>query len=126
MARVIKAIRNKECGYYKAKRLYNVPSSTLERRVKGLNKLAKGAQKVLGNQKLSLPVELVNKLVEYVLHMEECLFGLTCTDVRRMAYDLAVKNGCSDLFNSETEMAGFHWYYDFVLRHPEISLRTRL
>lgn len=55
--------------------------------------------------------------------MEGCLFGLTCTDVRKLAYTLAVKNGYDNLFNSMTEMAGYHWYYGFLHRHPEISLR---
>ena len=123
MARAIKAINDKECGYQKAAQLYNVPKSTLERRVKGLNKVAKGTQKGMGNQSMVLPPELDNKLAQYVLHMEECLFGLTCTDVRRMAYDLAEKNGLSNKFNSTTRLAGYHWYYAFLRRHPELSLR---
>ena len=123
MNTAINAVKTKQCGYLKASLIYNVPKSTLERRAKGLNKVAKGGTKILGNNKMSLPLELEDKLAEYVLHMEECLFGLTCTDVRKMAYELAVRNNLPHAFNTDKEIAGYHWFYGFLRRHPSISLR---
>ena len=91
MARAIKAVEDNECGYQKASSLYNVPKTTLVRRVKGINKLSKGASKMMGNKKSVLPQDLEENLAEHILKMEESLFGLTYLDVRRLGYELAEK-----------------------------------
>ena len=121
MVRALKALEQKECGYLKAAHMYNVPKSTLERRFKGKNKIAKGANKTMGSRVTVLPSELESKLRDHILLMEECLFGLTYTDVRRMAYELAVRNGLPN--NFKDGIAGYHWLYGFFRRFPELSLR---
>ena len=124
MARAIKAVEDNECGYQKASSLYNVPKTTLVRRVKGINKLSKGASKMMGNKKSVLPQDLEEKLAEHILKMEESLFGLTYLDVRRLGYELAEKNGFKHNFNNDKKMAGHYWLYGFLRRHPQISLRA--
>ena len=42
MEMVIEKVKTKEMGYLKALLMYCVPKSTLERRVKGVNKVFKG------------------------------------------------------------------------------------
>lgn len=49
------------------------------------------------------------------------LFGLTCTDVRRMAYQLADRNNLQHYFNQNKKMAGWVWLRSFMKRN--LSLR---
>ncbi|KAG8235030.1 hypothetical protein J437_LFUL015701 [Ladona fulva] len=52
------------------------------------------------------------------------LFGLTLFDLRRLAYDLAERNGINHSFNKIKEIAGTDWLYWFLARCPEIKLRA--
>ncbi|KAG5878314.1 hypothetical protein JTB14_025364 [Gonioctena quinquepunctata] len=52
------------------------------------------------------------------------LFGLTCDDVRKLAYQLAVKNNICHRFNVENGRAGWDWLRGFRQRNPKISLRN--
>ena len=54
--------------------------------------------------------------------MEKALFGLTLTDVRRLAYDYATKLGIDHRFNTESKMAGPDWLSGFLRRHSELSI----
>lgn len=55
--------------------------------------------------------------------MEGRLFGLSSIDLRKIAYQLAVKNNKKNNFSQKKEMAGYDWYRCFMARHPELSLR---
>ncbi|KAJ8956013.1 hypothetical protein NQ318_006289 [Aromia moschata] len=55
--------------------------------------------------------------------MQKRLFGFTMKELRRLAYQLAVRNGCDHPFNEQTEIAGEDWVQSFMKRHPELSLR---
>ena len=63
--------------------------------------------------------------------MEKTLFGLTTTDVRRLAYDYATKFGIDHRFNTEAKMAGpewlsvFRWHSELSLRKPEPTRISR-
>jgi len=49
------------------------------------------------------------------------MFGLTIRDVRKMAFDVAGKLNVKLKFANN--LAGDKWYYGFMDRHPELSLR---
>jgi len=70
--------------------LYNVPKSALERRVKNKNKNAVGSSKILGAKTRVFSDEMENELVQYCIRMEELFFGMTLTDLRSMAFQLAL------------------------------------
>lgn len=123
MLLAIEAVQSKRMGYLKASICYNVPKSTLERRAKGQNKTLVGASKGLGRFKTTLPAELEQELTQYIIKMEESMFGLTTRDIRSMAYQLASRNNLEHNFNSETELAGLDWLQSFIKRHP-LSIRT--
>lgn len=53
----------------------------------------------------------------------QCL-PLTKKEFLKLAYDLAVNLKLSHRFNTEKGIAGKHFYYDFMARHPDLSLRT--
>jgi hypothetical protein len=56
--------------------------------------------------------------------MERKIFGLTISDVMRLAYQLAVRNGIKNLFCKRNEKAGRKWFKNFLHHHPEILVRT--
>ena len=45
-------------------------------------------------------------------------------ELRRMAYDLAEENNLPHKFNNTKKLAGKKWYYNFMKRHPRLSLRA--
>ena len=55
------------------------------------------------------------ELIQHVLDFEKSFYGMTTTEIRKLAYDLAVKNNIP--------LAGPDWLDGFRKRHPEISLR---
>lgn len=70
----------------------------------------------------TLLLDVEKELKNHILLMEERMFGLTPTEIRELAFDVAEQmqpgqhmfNGC----------AGKKWYYNFLKRNPELSLRT--
>ena len=106
MERAIKAVKEGSMGYLKASKEFAVPKSTLERRVKGTNKIATGSVKVLGNMTSVLPSFIEDLLVKHILEMEAALFGLTLNDVRLLAFELAELNNVPHKFNWQNKMAG--------------------
>ncbi|KAG8235680.1 hypothetical protein J437_LFUL014023 [Ladona fulva] len=51
------------------------------------------------------------------------MFGLTLSDVRKLAFEVAERNGLPHNFNVEKGMAGKKWLYAFMKRHPKLSCR---
>ena len=92
MALAIKSVKDSKMGYLKASKTYNVPKTTLIRRVQGKNKIAKGVNKFLGNKESILPKNIEDELYSYIISMEERLFGLTKDDLRSMVFQLAERN----------------------------------
>ena len=123
MEQAINDIRSGRLGYLAASKEYDVPKSTLERRVKDKNKRATGSTKGLGNFETVFPKPLEEELVNYILRMEELFHGLTTVDVRLLAFQLAERNGLPHKFHSETERAGKDWLANFLRRHSNLSIR---
>ncbi|KAL1446005.1 hypothetical protein WDU94_012268 [Cyamophila willieti] len=128
MIHAIEEVVSGTMGYLKASQVYNVPHSTLQDRVRKAKcqnlTAVEAAQKSLGRFKNVFSEEQESEIVEHVLTMEQRLFGLTLSDLRRLAFQLAVSNNIPHRFNVEKEKAGKGWLYGFLKRHPEISLRT--
>lgn len=78
----------------------------------------------MGKYKCIFSEEQEVELVEYVQHMESRLFGLTTTELRRLAFQLAEKNQLPHNFNRESESAGLDWLKGFLKRHKNLSLRS--
>lgn len=114
----IQKYNNGALKYNEACSLYNIPKPTFRRHLKGLN-----THQRLGRPN-DLTDEMESELVKHVLLMESRFFGLSITDLRHLAYQLAEKHGLTHRFNKETQLAGWKWYYKFIKNHPEISLRS--
>lgn len=65
------------------------------------------------------------ELVDYLITSCKMYYSLAPIEVRRLAYELADKNGISMPYNwMDNSLAGEDWFARFVKRHKEISIRT--
>lgn len=122
MVKAITAVRDKEMGYKAAAKVYSVPRATLKDYVKS-DLTPKECVRSKFGRKPVFSAELEKSLVQYCLDMEEHYYGLTISDLRRLAYQLAIKNQVPNPFSSEAKAAGKKWVRLFFKRHPELSLR---
>ncbi|CAK9832694.1 hypothetical protein ANTRET_LOCUS9486, partial [Anthophora retusa] len=124
MKKAISDVLEKKLGYRKASLLYGVPRSTLERRVKEMKE--KGEMKLvtpLGPIQPIFTLEEEEELVRYLKSMEARLFGLNSTELRQLAYQMAVRNRKKNNFNKNSGMAGRDWLNGFLKRHKDLSIR---
>ena len=122
MNKALYAVRSGEMGFNQAVRSFKIPRATLKRRLDGTNKYAKNELKYNGRpQVLSEQIETL--LVRHILDLDSMMFGVSRNDLRSLAFQLAAKNGLAHAFNTTKLMAGSHWYYLFIKRHPQLSLR---
>ncbi|KAG5893376.1 hypothetical protein JTB14_024495 [Gonioctena quinquepunctata] len=122
MNRAIQAVNSGEMGWLKASKINGVPQATLRRRAQNKNKQIIGTDKVLGRYLTTFSLEWERELVEYLLHLESMLFGLTCDDVRKLAYQLAVETIFA--IDLTWKRAGWDWLRGFRQRNPKIFLRN--
>ncbi|XP_072382648.1 uncharacterized protein [Diabrotica undecimpunctata] len=123
MKSAIQAVRDKTMGTLKAAKTYNVPRSTIQRLAKMtelspdeavLKKLGRGT--ILGS-------DLEKCLVDYIFQMEEKFYGLTRTDIKRMAFNLTESNELNHPF-MQFKKAGRVWLDLFLARHKNtLTLR---
>jgi len=123
MIKAIKAVRNKEMGYLAAAKKYNVPCSTLCDYVRPNWDPFQATQSKLGHKAI-IPAALEEKLVEYLVLIEQKYFGCTRDNVRRLAFRLTVQNKIPNSFSIAREAAGKDWFKRFMKRHSDkLSLR---
>jgi hypothetical protein len=123
MANAIKAVRCKEMGLKTASRVFEVPRSTLKDKV---NSKETDIEKLINTRlgrKPVLPSNVEEELVSYCLMMEKSFFGLTTRDMKRMAFELAIRNGLAHPFSVQQGNAGWKWLRNFICRHPQLTLR---
>ncbi|CAG4984225.1 unnamed protein product [Parnassius apollo] len=117
MKNATEAVRTQRMGYKNAAQVFNVPRTTLFRfcHTNEPNIDCRfGRKTVLGP-------DIEHMLVQYVKQMDKLYFGLTRNDVKRMAYQLAIKNNLKHPFNNRT--ATRKWLKGFLARHKVLSLR---
>ena len=123
MIRALERVRASEMSFREASRYYEVPRSTLERRVNAHNKIAVDGKKHLGRFITTFDNDFEKELMQYAKDMESRFFGITCRDLRKLAYDLAERNNVEHRLNKESGLAGKKWLRLFLRRHPSLSLR---
>lgn len=69
-------------------------------------------------------LNLENLLIDYLLNMSKRFLGMTTSQVRHFAYELAIANNCTfpDVWNIKKK-AGKDWLDGFLKRHGTLSLR---
>jgi hypothetical protein len=104
---------------------YDIPKSTLHERIKKLQ-----AQKEvcfepkLGRYQPTFNSNYEDILVEHVRDLSNRLMSLSKKEFLQLAFQLATSLKIPHKFNKMKKIAGKDFYYGFLKRHPDISLRT--
>jgi len=115
MSEALKAVKLNEKGLRQAAREFDVPVTTLKRRVDG---------EVPLNAKPGPPTVLTkeeDELCNYCFAMCDMGYGLTVEDVKRVAFEIASNSGRPHPFKDRK--AGRDWYEGFMRRFPTLTLR---
>jgi hypothetical protein len=114
VALAMSAIRkNQISSGRRAAKIYVVPRSTLQARLKGRpSKLGSRAK----NRKLLECEE--ETLIKWIHNMEQRGFPPYIIDVRRMAQTLLARRG-----SDASATLGKHWVYKFIRQHPDLDAR---
>lgn len=113
-----KAVKQDGMTVYKASQTFNIPEKTLRRR------LLKNDDKKHGlGPKGVLGTEIEQKLANHIKKLQAAAFCPTVTEVRILAYKLAERYNLKHNFNRDKMMAGYDWFYKFLQRNPDISVR---
>uniref|UniRef100_A0A336MPB2 CSON014827 protein n=1 Tax=Culicoides sonorensis TaxID=179676 RepID=A0A336MPB2_CULSO len=113
----IENIKNESLTVNAASKKYNVPRSTLRRR------LVNPVQKKSGRDPV-LTFEIEKELVDWAQYLDDIGAGVTKEDFFRKAADLSLINDKSQkAFKSELPTSG--WLTTFMKRHPTVSFRKQ-
>lgn len=123
MSLALSALRNGDLELKECCRQYNIPKPTLKRHLDSRNVVANEDIKSFGRTTI-FSSEVEESLIKHILLLESCMFGLSISDVRRLAFEIAEKNDLPHNFNKTERMAGKKWFYAFKKRNPQISLRS--
>lgn len=118
MAAAVLAVREKKMGYLKASINFKVPRTTLFRLVAEKDTPTEQLVRKNIGRKPVFNKHFESLLVEYALEMESKFYGLTQMDLRRLAYQLALRNNISNPFTSNA--AGRYWLKGFLSRNKNI------
>ncbi|KAJ8401643.1 hypothetical protein AAFF_G00379600 [Aldrovandia affinis] len=99
-------------------RAWNVPISTLQRRVKGI---ISGFSHASG-RKPYLPAEAEKELANMLTMLSQRGFPLRTADIKTVAFDYAKANGIQG-FSEAKKKAGYYWFQGFMKRNPNLSIR---
>lgn len=116
--RAVQEIKEKDT-FSTGREKYGIPRATLFDQVKkvSVSTMPKRGKKSVFNECQE------KELVEFILKSCKAFFGITIPTLRKIAFDFAAANKIANDFNKDTKMAGIDWYYNFMARHPNISLR---
>jgi len=117
MCLAVRVVKSGEVGYLRASKFFSLPRGTLERSVKNTSRSSEELVYMHLGRITLLPSEHGNKVVEYCITMDQRYCGL-CQDIKRMAFQLAIRNGLKHPLNQENSAAGKKCLQPFVKRHP--------
>ncbi|XP_030762940.1 uncharacterized protein LOC115887614 [Sitophilus oryzae] len=71
-----------------------------------------------------LPDDMESELAEYLLDRSKLYFGLSTKEIRRLAFEFAIKNNIVVRTNwTANQMASVDWLTNFLKHHPRLFLR---
>ena len=122
MKNAVTAVLNETMGKNEACRSFDISKPTLLRHLRMARASKNFSEKRLGG-KHDLPANLEQDLVSHIKAMSDVGFGFTKLEIRRLAFQLAEANNVHTRFNRQTKLAGIDWFYGFLSRHPDLSVR---
>lgn len=105
MIKAVNAVRSKQMGYLKASKEFGVPRGTLERYVKKETESSELVKTRMTRHPI-LPENVEADLTNYCKKMDKRFYGLRLTDIKHMAFQLAISNNLKHPFSVNKESAG--------------------
>lgn len=120
MQRALETVQNKEMSIKKVSVVFKVPRTSIHSRLKrqGLNPVRN-----LGRFKPVFTEKMEMELCEHIIHLEKLFYGLSTTDLRRIAFQSAEANQINHPFNKDRKLAGKDWLISFLKRRGNLSIR---
>lgn len=121
LLKAIAAYKNGESGLNECSRIYGVPKATIKRHADRKNSVMNEV-KALG-RRATFSSEMEKVFTEHIMQLGEFFFGLTIKEIRKLAFYVAEKNSLPHSFNKVKKIAGKKWFYAFMRRNPQLTLR---
>ena len=123
MKAAINNVLSNKMSVRQASEAYSVPKSSLHDRLIKFNKrknviLAPD----MGTFRRTLSDEQEEELVAYIKDLDSRLMPLTEKEFGKLAFEFGENLKIAHRFNQQTRTAGKDFYYDFMARHPDLSL----
>jgi hypothetical protein len=106
MIRAARSVRAGQMGYKRAAKQFIEPKGILERYVKDNTKSLEELVQVHLGRWLFLPDHIERELVKYCIEMDARYYALRRNDVKRMAFQLAIRHGIQHPFSLQRKSAG--------------------
>ncbi|XP_018399362.1 PREDICTED: uncharacterized protein LOC108777065, partial [Cyphomyrmex costatus] len=137
LLRAVKQILIENKGYRSTGRDFDLDFCLLKRHCKKLKDKFEDVSSVSDDKLMSclresnkrqpnivFSTEEENELAQYILNCAKHYYGISIVDLKLLAYQLATKLcKCPDQWQKK-RIAGKKWYYGFMARHPQLTLRT--
>ena len=126
MQQATEAVNSRKMSYRQAAKQYSVPKTILCRKVKksllnlGTNNTKK---KNMGGFKNVLSVAQEEESKKHIKCMDDAFYYLTTRDICSLVFEFCSKNKIPNPFNQVKQSAGRDFIYNFLKRHPDLSLR---
>ncbi|KAG6464307.1 hypothetical protein O3G_MSEX014429 [Manduca sexta] len=118
LQKAIEDIKTNKISLGRASQIYSVPKTTIfDHLKKDVIRVPKTGRKPLFTEAQELELE------DYILKCSKLFYGLTIKKVRKIVFQFAERNKLPHNFDKINKLAGKDWYYNFMKRHPRISLR---
>ncbi|XP_077527244.1 uncharacterized protein LOC144138711 [Haemaphysalis longicornis] len=99
---------------------FGVPRGTLRDRLR--KNVTSGQRPHLG-RKYALGSDFERELRDFVVELQRNSLSVDTVTLRKLAFDIAEKNGLKHPFSAKAKRAGKDWCQGFLRRHPELNLR---
>jgi len=99
-------------------RAWNVPKSTLQRRVSG----TVGGTRHCSGRKPVFSAAAEQELADVIRNMAAVGFPLGMMEIRKVAYQYSKANNLN-IFSDKKQAAGYYWFQNFLQRHKDLRVR---
>ena len=99
-------------------RAWNIPKSTLQRRISGT---VVGTKHCSGRKPV-LSAAAEQELSNVIRDMASCGFPLGMMEIRKLAYQYSKANQLN-IFPDSKQAAGYYWFRNFLRRHSDLRIR---
>ncbi|KAB0804472.1 hypothetical protein PPYR_01442 [Photinus pyralis] len=115
------AVRSNTLSIRKSSQRFNIPKTCLLRR---LHNVVDHPEPRNDTYKQVFTAEQEKVLLNHILDLESRFYGITATECRKLAFDLAESLNIKHPFNKDVKLAGYDWFTGFRKRNPQFSIRA--